>query len=94
MVLENKLGFTFSDNLACEEERISKKKTVQLFDNGILNSLPVSKFLTLQAIHKSLFEDIYDFSEKLRTVYLAKGNFRFVLLIHFEATLENIDKIP
>ena len=94
MKIENKLGLTSPANLAREEERISKKKAVELFENGVLDTLPAGKFSTLQAIHKYLFEDIYDFSGKLRTVNLAKGNFRFVPLMYSEAALANIDKMP
>ena len=94
MALENKLGLTSSADLAREEERISKKKAVELFENGVLDTLPAGKFSILQAIHKYLFEDIYDFAGKLRTVNLAKGNFRFAPLIYLEAALANIDKMP
>ena len=94
MVLENKLGITSSAELACEEERISKKKAVELFESGTLEKLEPGKFASLQAIHKALFEDIYDFAGQLRTVNLAKGNFRFAPLIYLEAALANIDKMP
>ena len=94
MALENKLGLTSSADLAREEERLSKKKAVELFENGVLDTLPAGKFTTLQAIHKYLFEDIYDFAGKLRTVNLAKGNFRFAPLIYLEAALANIDRMP
>lgn len=94
MVLENKLGITSSAELACEEERISKKKAVELFESGTLDKLEPGKFASLQAIHKALFEDIYDFAGQLRTVNLAKGNFRFAPLIYLEAALANIDKMP
>lgn len=94
MALENKLGLTSSADLAREEERISKKKAAELFEKGILDSLPAGKFSTLQAIHKYLFEDIYDFAGELRTVNIAKGNFRFAPLIYLQAALENIDKMP
>ena len=94
MALENKLGITNSAELAREEERISKKKTVELFESGTLDKLKPGKFASLQAIHKYLFEDIYDFTGKLRTVNLAKGNFRFAPLIYLEAALANIDKMP
>ena len=94
MALENKLGLTNSVDLAREEERISKKKAVELFENGVLDSLPAGKFSTLQAIHKFLFEDIYDFSGKPRTVNMAKGNFRFASLMYLQAALDNIDKMP
>lgn len=94
MTLENKLGLTSSADLAREEERISKKKAVELFENGLLDTLPAGKFSTLQAIHRYLFEDIYDFAGNLRTVNLAKGNFRFAPLMYLEAALTNIDKMP
>ena len=94
MALENKLGITSSAELAREEERISKKKAVELFESGTLDKLVPGKFASLQAIHKALFEDIYDFAGQLRTVNLAKGNFRFAPLIYLEAALANIDKMP
>lgn len=93
-MLENKLGLTSSAELAREEERISKKKALELFEKGILDFLPAGKFSTLQAIHRYLFEDIYDFAGKLRTVNLAKGNFRFAPLMYLQAALQNIDKMP
>ena len=94
MALENKSGITDSAELAREEEKISKKKAVWLFESGTLDTLPVGTFSALQAIHKYLFEEIYDFAGKLRTVNIAKSNFRFAPLIYLEAALANIDKIP
>ena len=94
MALKNKLGLTDSAELAREEERISKKKAVKLFETGLLDTLPAGKFETLQAIHKYLFEDIYDFAGEIRTVNFAKGNFRFAPLMYLQAALENIDKMP
>ena len=94
MTLENKFGLTSSADLAREEEFVSKKKAVELFENSVLDSLPAGKFSTLQAIHKYLFEDIYDFAGELRTVNIAKGNFRFAPLLYLQAALESIDKMP
>lgn len=93
MALENKLGLTDSAELAREEEQISKKKAVNLFDFAILKILSDGTYKTLAAIHKYLFEDIYDFAGELRTVNLAKGNFRFAPLMYLQAALENIDKM-
>ena len=94
MALENKLGLTSSADLAREVERISKKKALELFEKGVLFNLPAGKFSTLQTIHKYLFEEIYDFAGELRTVNIAKSNFRFAPLMYLEAALENIDKMP
>ncbi len=93
-MLENKLGLTSSAELARMEEQLSKKKAVLLFEKGILDSLPAGKFFTLQAIHRYLFEDIYDFAGEIRKVNMAKGNFRFAPLMYLGAALENIDKMP
>ena len=94
MALENKLGITSSPELAEAEERISKKKAVELFENGLLDRLEPGTTASLKAIHKYLFDEIYDFAGELRTVNIAKGNFRFAPLMYLEAALANIDKMP
>ena len=94
MALENKLGITNSAELAREEERISKKKAVELFESGSLDKLAPGRFASLQAIHKALFEDIYDFAGELRTVNLAKGNFRFANCLYLDAILPVIENMP
>ena len=93
MTLENRLNITESAELACEE-RISKKKAAQLFDNKLLDFFPAGKFDTLQAIHKYMFEDVFDFAGEIRTVNFAKGNFRFAPSMYLQAALDNIDKMP
>lgn len=93
-MLENKLGIKSSAELAREEERISKKKAVELFEKGVLDNLEAGKFSTLQTIHKYLFEDIYDFAGKIRDVNISKGNFRFAPLIYLKEALDNIDRMP
>ena len=93
-MLENKLGITSSAELARKEEQISKKKALGLFESGILDDLESGKTSSLIAIHKALFEDIYDFAGKIRTVNIAKGSFRFAPVMYLEAALANIDKMP
>ena len=94
MALANKLGLTSSADLAREEERISKKKAIELFESGLFDQLEPGKFVSLQAIHKYLFDEIFDFAGEIRTVNLAKGNFRFAPVMYLQAALENIDKMP
>ena len=94
MALENKLGITDSAELAREEEKISKKKALWLFESGTLDSLKAGTFAALQEIHKCLFEELYDFAGKIRTVNLAKGNFRFAPVMYLETALGNIEKMP
>lgn len=94
MALDNKLGLTSTAELDCEEERISKKKAAQLFDQKLLDTFGVGTFAGLALIHKYLFEDIYDFAGELRTVNIAKSNFRFAPLMYLQSALENINKMP
>lgn len=94
MALENKLNISDSAELARVEERISKAKALELFENGILDKFEVGTYKGLAEIHQYLFGDIYDFAGKLRTVNIAKGNFRFAPVMYLEAALTNIDKMP
>ncbi len=94
MVLENKLNIVDSAELARVEEKISKKKAIELFETGYLDKLEVGTYNSLASIHKFLFEDIYTFAGKLRDVNIAKGNFRFAPVMYLEESLKNIDKMP
>ncbi|MCD7891966.1 MAG: Fic family protein [Ruminococcus sp.] len=93
-MLENKLGITDSATLAREEERISKEKARSLFENDRFRSSEAGTFAQLSAIHKHLFEDIYDFAGTLRTVNLAKGSFRFAPVMYLGAAIESVEKMP
>ena len=92
MILENKLGITDSVELAKAEEKISKKRAIELFESGYLNYLKPGTFKSLAEIHKYLFGPIYGFAGQIRTV--SKGNFRFAPIMYLEAALENIEKMP
>ena len=94
MALKNKFNITDSLELSLIEEKISKKKAIELFESGKLDSLNAGTFESLKEIHKYLFEDIYEFAGTLRTDNLAKGNFRFAPVMYLEASLSNIDKMP
>ena len=94
MIIENKLGLTDSFELAREEEKISKKKAIELFESGLLDTLEAGTFSALQKIHYYLFSDIYNFAGKIRTVNLTNGNFRFASVMYLEMSLQNIEKMP
>ena len=94
MILDNKLNIKDSAELAREEERISKKKALELFEKNILDAFEIGTFKGLCDIHKYLFSDIYPFAGQLRTVNIANGNFRFAPLMYLEAALESIDNMP
>ena len=94
MVLENKLGITDSAELTRMEEKISKAKAVELYGNNIIEKSEIGKFLGLAKIHKFLFDQIYSFAGKVRTINIAKGNFRFASVMYLEDALEHIDGMP
>lgn len=94
MTIENKLGIKDSAELARAEEKISKKKAVELFENGCLDDYEPGTFCMLAAIHKYLFEQIYDFAGEVRDVNIAKGNFRFAPVMYLQAAIDNIEKMP
>ena len=94
MVLKNKLDISDSLELAKIEEKLSKKKAIQLFESGYLDSLDAGTFASLAKIHQFLFDEIYDFAGQVRDINIAKGNFRFAPVIYLQAALENIDKMP
>ena len=93
MALENKLGITESAELAREEERISKTRAVELYEKGIPDD-EIGKFAGLARIHQYLFGEIYAFAGQVRTVNLAKGNFRFAPVMYLDAALGHIDAMP
>lgn len=93
-MIENKLDLTTSAELAREEERISKKRAAELFESDILDGFVRGKISTLKEIHRYLFQDIYDSAGKIRTVNIAKGNFRFASVVYLREALEKIDKMP
>ena len=94
MVITNKLGITDSPTLAREEERISKKAATTLFEENLLNDMPSGTWTTLQRIHTILFQDIYDFAGALRSVNIAKGNFRFVPVMYLAEAVRTIEDMP
>lgn len=94
MTLENKLGITNSTELATKEEELSKKRAIEMFENGIFSTLKAGSFESLQKIHKYLFQDIYDFAGEIRTVNIAKGNFRFAPAMYLQDALKHIEAMP
>lgn len=94
MVLENKLGITNSADLAKEEEKLSKKRAVELFEEELLSLADAGSFSSLQKIHEYLFQDIYDFAGKIRTVNIAKGSFRFAPVVYLQDALKHIENMP
>lgn len=94
MILQNKLGLTNEAELARAEEKLSKTRALELYDIGLLDTFEVGTFKGLAAIHKYLFGDVYEFAGQMRTVNIAKGNFRFAPVMYLRPALESIDAMP
>ena len=94
MILKNKLGINDPLELAREEEKITKIKAKQLFEEGILDSFEVGTFKGLSEIHKYLFEEVYEFAGKIRTENISKSNFRFASAMYLEEALKKVDQMP
>lgn len=94
MALQNKLGISNSAELARVEEKISKAQAIKLYESNICEESEIGKFSSLAKIHKFLFGDIYDFAGEIRTVNIAKGNFRFAPVMYLNASLKYIDSMP
>lgn len=93
-MLENKLGIDNPIELAKEEERLTKKKAIELFEKGIMDSFEIGEFKGLAKIHKYLFEDVYEFAGILRKENISKNNFRFASAMYLEEALKKIDEMP
>ena len=77
-----------------DEELLSKRRAIELWDKGLINNFEVGTYKGLQEIHAFLFQDIFDFAGKTRDVNLSKGNFRFANLLYLESNLAIIEKMP
>lgn len=93
-MLENKLGITNQIELADAEEKITKKKALELFESKKLANFEVGTFKGLAEIHKYLFEDIYEFAGKMRNENISKSNFRFASAMYLQEVLKKIDEMP
>ena len=77
-----------------QEEYLSKKRAIEMWDNNDLNKFEVGTTKGLKQIHKYLFQDVFDFAGEIRNVNISKGNFRFASHLYLEQALNEIDKMP
>lgn len=77
-----------------EKIELTKKRAYKLFDDKIIDTFEVGTFKGLQQIHHYIFQDVFDFAGKIRTVNLSKGNFRFAPVRFLESNLKIIEKMP
>ncbi|MCX6054091.1 MAG: Fic family protein [Chloroflexi bacterium] len=72
----------------------SKTKAYALFDSSLYNTLEVGTANGLRQIHAYLFGGLYDFAGQIRTMNIAKGDFRFASAQFLLETLKSIEKMP
>lgn len=91
----NKLGITNPLELAKEEERLSKLRAIELWEQLLSqDSLWVGEFEELAQIHGWIFQDVYTFAGETRRIDISKGSFRFASVIYLPQTLEYVSDMP
>lgn len=85
-ILKNKLDIHDFDKLLEAERRLSKYRAVELFNDPMKGRFDLKH---LQKIHAYLFQDVYSWAGKIRTVDIAKGNL-FCRVFAIEAEAERI----
>ena len=77
-----------------QEELLSKKRALELYENGIIMDFELGTTAGLQQIHQYLFQDIFDFAGQIRSVNITKGDMRFTPVLFLEQNLKTIDTLP
>lgn len=91
--LDNLFGIDNQAELARVEEKTTKIRAKELVENHIIDDFEVGTFKGLSQIHYYLFQDIYPFAGKIRSVDIAKGQFRFAPVLYLKAALKEIEKL-
>ncbi len=77
-----------------EIDKLSLVKAHALFETGDIDSIEVGTIKGLCDIHRYLFDGLYNFAGKVRTLNIAKGNFRFANSMYLDVILPVIEKMP
>jgi cell filamentation protein len=72
----------------------SKKKAYDFYQTDLIDEDEIGKTVALQKIHAYLFEGLYPFAGKIRTITISKGGFTFANGGYLPNVLKDIDKMP
>ena len=75
-------------------DELSLQKAYTLFDSGAINQIEIGTAKGLCQIHLYLFEGLYEFAGKIRTLNISKGGFRFANCMYLDAILPVIERMP
>jgi len=77
-----------------EIDKISLENAKRLYVSGDIVKIEIGSTKGLQAIHRYLFDGLYDFAGKIRSKNISKGNFRFANALYLNEVLAVIEKMP
>lgn len=77
-----------------EIDKLSLIKAHALYETGDIDRIEVGTVKGLCSIHLYLFDGLYNFAGEVRTLNIAKGNFRFANCLYLDVILPVIEKMP
>ncbi|MBU3568394.1 Fic/DOC family protein [Polynucleobacter alcilacus] len=86
-VLRNKAEITNAEDLDAYEGELSTLRSIEILENPIAGQFDLAH---LQRIHLALFQDVYDWAGKIRTVDISRGNSRFANVRFIESAANDI----
>ena len=86
-VLRNKAEITNAEDLDAYEGELSTLRSIEILENPIAGQFDLAH---LQRIHLALFQDVYEWAGKIRTVDISRGNSRFANVRFIESAASDI----